>query len=812
MKHISTILLTILILVLLSAYSNAGAKITLATKGQTSYVIAIANDASATEKTAANELASYLRQITGVYFAVVSPGQAQYKPTIAVGPGASKIIMPSVKLDSKEMGDDGIIICTDGNNLILTGAINSRRGTIYAVYEFLEREIGVRWWTSTEGFTPSKSTLQIPELNIKYIPALPYRDILYQDMIGGGGTGTPPKNGRMQFAVRMKLDGSFAGISPDWGGNWNIVGWCHQFFALMPPDRYFAQHPEWYSEINGKRVWDGAQLCCTNESMIAELTKNVLERIRENPDAGIIDVSQNDTGGNCQCENCKKIDTAEGSASGSLLYCINKVAEAVDKVYPGYQVEFISYQYSRKPPKHMKPRKNVIVRLCVIERTSTQPIDSSVNKSLMNDLKIWKDVAPNLMLWDYTDQLSCSLIPHPNVNVFAPDFRTYVKYNVKGVFCEGDDWSLPIGDDEMKHYVMAHALWDPDIDTNKLINEFIDGYYGAAAPMIRKYVFNQIDRSSDARVWWSANINTPQGVDATYISLEDMNLYTRLFNDAQQRVQDDPVLLNRVKRMRLQVDHQWIAGYARYRKESSERKIAYLGPDNPIAAIDKLVVDAKALGVYGIAWGGPLNIDTYTEGARKYYTLYPGTTQAIPLPAPFSNTPEKNVIDVQEQAFDLDRVDRGDASLVSDPAASNKVAAFMNPNFANWAVQANNIEKYNVKGFWHAYAVVRVEKVKDKGIAFVGGVYNYSKKKSEFDLCVQLDPSDKPTTVDPSLAPGPLKGSSIDFRDGAYHVIDLGSYDIGKDNLSFWFGTTGGVSPDNVKGIYIDRVFFIKGK
>jgi hypothetical protein len=429
----------------------------------------------------------------------------------------------------------------------------------------------------------------------------------------------------------------------------------------------------------------------------------------------------------------------------------------------------------------------------------------------MNDLKIWKDVAPNLMLWDYTDQLSCSLMPHPNVNVLAPDFRTYVKYNVKGVFCEGDDWSLPIGDDEMKHYVMAHALWDPNIDTNKLINEFVDGYYGAAAPMIRKYVFNQMKRVANARTSWNANTNSPQGVDAIYMSLDDMNLYTKLFNDAEQRVQDDSVLLKRVKRMRLQVDHQWIAGYVRYKRDANQRKITYLGPDNPLAAIDKLAVDAKALGVEGIAWGNPLNLDTYVAGARKYYTLYSNITK-VPLPAPFTNTPEKNVVDIQEQDFDLASVERGDASLVIDPAASNKVAAFLNPNFANWAVQVNHVEKYNIKGFWHGYAVVRVEKVTDKGIAFVGGVYNWSKNKSESDLCVQLDPADKPTAVDPRLTPGPLKASNIDFRDGAYHVMDLGSYEIGKDRLSFWFGTTGGVSPDNVKGIYIDRVFFIKGK
>jgi hypothetical protein len=546
--------------------------------------------------------------------------------------------------------------------------------------------------------------------------------------------------------------------------------------------------------------------------MIAELTKNVLEQIRQNPNAGIIDISQNDWGNNCQCENCRKIDQAEGSPTGSMLYCINKVAESVEKVYPEYQIEFIAYQYSRKPPKHMKPRSNVIVRVCVIERSCTQPIDNKRNKALMNDLKAWKNTAPNLLVWDYTDQLTCSLIPHPNVNVLAPDFRTYVKNNVKGVFCEGDDSSQPIGDDEMKHYVMAHALWNPNINTRQYINEFINGYYGAAAPMIRKYVFNQIARSSDARTTWRARTYIPRGADASYMSLKDMNLYTGLFNRAEQIVQNDPVILKRVKRMRLQVDNQWVAGYLRYKNDSKSFTTEYLGPKDVQKAIDKLVVDAKASGVDGLACLSSLNVDKYASDFRSFFTLYSDVPANVQLPAPFCDLPSKDVLDVQEDWFDLLNMDKKDTWLVADPLASNKHAAFLNPANSSWSVQANHIERLNAEGLWHAYGVVRVEKIKDKGVAFDCGAYDWTNQRSECDICVQLDPSDQPVPVDTKTPARPVKAANIDVRDGKYHIIDFGIHEINTNKLSFWFGTTGGVNPENVKGIYVDRMFFVKVK
>ena len=206
------LLLLVVVLTINASYISAAEKLTLSKSGNTDYVIALAGNATQTEKRAADELSNYLNKITGADFKVVSSVNIPDQPVLAVGTGAARTVIPSLDLNKSELGDDGIVVQACKRNLILTGATNSRRGTIYAVYQFLEDNAGVRWFTPSEEYVPNKPTLKVDVNNIRYVPALPYRDILYQDMIGGAGTGTTPQDSRIPFTVRMKVNGHFSGI------------------------------------------------------------------------------------------------------------------------------------------------------------------------------------------------------------------------------------------------------------------------------------------------------------------------------------------------------------------------------------------------------------------------------------------------------------------------------------------------------------------------------------------------------------------------------------------------------------------------
>src|SRR5262249_22287262 len=156
---------------------------------------------------------------------------------------------------------------------------------------------------------------------------------------------------------------------------------------------------------NGVRTNGYVQRCLSNPDVLKISIGRVQQWIKEHPDATIISVSQNDVIKNCQCDQCKAIDDAEGSPAGSLLKFVNAVAEAIEKDHHNVCIDTLAYQYTRKPPKTIRPRKNVIVRLCSIECCFAHPLEScpsTQNQKFRDDIIAWEPVAPLLYVWDYT--------------------------------------------------------------------------------------------------------------------------------------------------------------------------------------------------------------------------------------------------------------------------------------------------------------------------------------------------------------------------------------------------------------------------
>ena len=572
------------------AQEGAGG-MSLASNGKAQSVIAVAKGASAVEQCAARELADYLGQVTGASFQITSPENAGERAVIAVGPGAAKAISPDLKLDIAALGQDGIVVQTRRPHLILTGADGAARGTLYAVYTFLEDTVGVRWWTSADSFVPRKGDLQIPDLNVTYVPKLFYREPYYRDLIRSP-----------IFPARLKVNGHYEEVPAEYGGHCIIAGWCHTFYELLPPDKYFDKHPDWYSEVEGKRTTKGAQLCLTNEEMRKELTRVALEWLKNTPNAMMISISQNDCGGRCECSNCKRVEEEEGAPSGVLVRFVNAVAEDIEKEYPHVLVETLAYQYTRKPPLHVKPRKNVVIRLCSIECDFAHPLDSDANARFRDDIKAWSAIAPNLYIWDYVTNFSNFLAPHPNLRMLAPNIRFFLKNNAIGIFEQGDEGNS-VGDFvRLRVWLISHLLWDPSRDVDRLMDEFLQGYYGAAAPHLKAY-FDLVHKAVEpATVRLSCFSKEPD-----FLDLSTMNEATKLLDAAQKAVAADPVLSLRIRRDRMPLDSAWLVRYSKLREEAERTKQPFLGPQDPAAAYDHLMKAVKEFDAGPIREGGPMS-------------------------------------------------------------------------------------------------------------------------------------------------------------------------------------------------------------
>jgi hypothetical protein len=542
-------------------------------------VIVVDPTATPSENFAARELALDLKKITGATFEIRTNSEAPAH-AILVGPGsAARKFFKDVPFD--ELGGEELVVRTHGGRLLLAGG--RPRGTLYAVSRFLQEQCGVSWWTPWASSFPKQSTLQVKELNIREKPAFEYREPYWF-------TARDP-----DWSWRNQCNGNFCEIPPNEGGHITYEGFVHTFYPLVPPDKYFSSHPEWFSLVNGKRVGSGAQLCLTNPKLREFVVQQVKERLRQSPDAGIISVSQNDCLGPCECDPCRALDDREGSHAGTMLDFVNYIAEQIEPEFPNVAVDTLAYQYTRKPPKTLRPRPNVIVRLCSIECNFGAPMSDPSNASFADDLRGWAERADRLYVWDYVTDFGHYVQPQPNWFVLGPNLRFFQAHHVRGVFEEGAYQSYGSEMAEMRAWVLAQLLWNPQQDDHALIQKFLNGYYGTSAgPVIGRY----LELLHDAAQGYNLTCGSP--TDAPFLHFKTLAQAEFLWQQAEQTVTGDEELLARVQLAHLPVRYVWLVEWNALRKECAAAKAQWPLPDSrsAVAAQWRTV----ATGIPGKPW------------------------------------------------------------------------------------------------------------------------------------------------------------------------------------------------------------------
>lgn len=741
------VLLSLLGLLIVPTYLHSAE---LARDGATGWKIVLPNEPTMVEKTAARELSEHLRLVTGASFPTIAEKDAP------AGAKSLVFIGHAAKPPKKDYKFDEVLIKMDGGNLILAG--HEKRGCLYAVYSFLQDIVGVRWWTPEDTFIPKKSTLVVADdLNVSYAPQLISREMYHRN--------AQPT----VFSARMKGNGH---LTPEYGGAVRIINFVHTFYRYLPPEKYFAAHPDWYSEIDGKRKHEQAQLCLTNEAMTQELIKNVLETLRKNPDAKMIDVSQNDWYGFCTCAKCKAIDDAEESHAGTLLLMLNRVAEAVEKEFPDVLVESLAYQYTRKPPKTIKPRHNVLIRLCTIECSYIQPLDGPQNEKFAADMEGWSKLAKYLFIWDYTTNYNDYLGPHPNLRVLAPNVRYFVKHGAIGLFEEGE------GDDfcELKNWLLLRVMWEPHLDADKLIDEFLRGYYGeAVAPLLQQYWDLLIAQAEKEKIYLGCfGVNS-----AKWLDLATLNQVTELMNRAVETAtkvygpaSDE---LRRLEKSKMGVDHVWLTRYYPLRCEAREKKMPFLGPKDPLQAAEEFAQRCKRFKTAAAVISQEKNLGVYLEGLKAGFLA-----QKNP-PDICKGLPEDRWLVFDALSFNNFR---NVATIVDDQEGWNGKSVRMGTK-VDW----NTSYTPPVRGKYRVLASLRCEGSLQEGRLGSWGVYDVQGKKGLKSMTF--------TAKEFATADG-----SFDTK---FRWIDLGVVDF-VPGAYFWFAH--GHDP-KLDAIFVDRVVLI---
>lgn len=521
--------------------------LTLATDGVSDYLIVIPAKPTPAVVYAAQELRSFLAEMSGVTLPIVREDQGYGGSGLALVIGPCKRSTRSVDENRvAKLDEDGVIIKTVRGDVLLTG--HGYRGCLYSVYVLLERYLGVRFLARDCTIVPKRGTVTLPAIDYAHSPPYMYRETLYYDSF--------PK----QIAARQRLNGPTTKCDETTGGKIAFHPYVHSFCKLVPPEKYFKDHPEYFSLIGGKRVGKHihSQLCLTNPDVLRIATARVLEWIKEHPDVPIIDVSQNDGNGACECEKCAAIVKEEGSQHGPILRFVNAVADVVANKHPGKWIETLAYAYSTKPPAKTRPRDNVIIRLCHAGCYYHGFESCGLGANFASYIDQWSKLTRRIFIWHYATNFAHYIAPCQNLTGLARDLKFYGSHRINGVMIQGN-YQGPGGElAELRQYLASQLLWDPRRDPYMIRLEFCNGYYGRAASDVLAFL-ELMDQAAEDSGTHAFGAWDPKGTVKPELVSKGLAILTR----ARARAKND-VISRRVVRLLLPLWYMQLSHPERY--------------------------------------------------------------------------------------------------------------------------------------------------------------------------------------------------------------------------------------------------------
>jgi len=405
-------------------------------------IIVIPETASPTEKFAAEELKKYLNKIFACDAEITADYSAKADNIIAIGGPEKNALTASLisedEFDKTVPGPEGMFIKTYGCVLVLAGTTKCpndfSRGTLYAVYELLERYLGASLsaYTKKGGvggeFVPEYTEFDIGDLEyVKAHADVPYRAACAQY------DHAAPKN----FDINIDF--------LDWLGKnrYNhIYTWCgvYEFFKtngmldeiikrgiivkvghhdsldmILPehgnkyfPEHYRETHPEFFrlnedgSHFTSDGCWGQMVLCSRNGDLIKRLAENLIIWFKKNPQVKVFALCNKDgTFPQCCCDACKPYSKVE-----NYTYMLNEVAKIVGKELPDVRIDFLVYTDLWSPPENLKLEKNLAANEATWHITGLRkigkPDGSCINGTFFEEnLLKWKKLGLNVTYYDY---------------------------------------------------------------------------------------------------------------------------------------------------------------------------------------------------------------------------------------------------------------------------------------------------------------------------------------------------------------------------------------------------------------------------
>ncbi|HPS54442.1 MAG TPA: DUF4838 domain-containing protein, partial [Sedimentisphaerales bacterium] len=430
--------------------------------------------------------------------------------------------------DDIQLGKDGYVIRSSSNQVILSGG--GDRGTIYAVYDFLEK-LGCRWYypDPADEIVPRLSieevisktnginVVEMPDFSVRMSQLQTYDIGKAGERLADGVTKgalldridwlTKNRINIFQYGIDhgiscYNLWSRYRAIFPEMKKRGMVIGMGGHNVFMFISGSLLKQHLDWQCMKDGQRTTSG-QFCTRNDEAVTEYITKCVAFLKANPEIEYFTPWPNDMGGWCECELCKDTPSADRYMEfGKRLYDVLK------NEVPNVEFAHFAYGSHVKPPVKEKPYDGMTISLCTWGRDYNKLFyDEGTSKDFRDDFAAWKKIVK---------EHNCKFILHEKYARhlglgFHPMYLKNMKPELKWFKENGlDGFELPIGamgtrTKAFNMYVLAKLMWNTDTDTESIMQDYFEKVYGQYAAQMREIYQLVEDAQPDLRYFQNIN-------------------------------------------------------------------------------------------------------------------------------------------------------------------------------------------------------------------------------------------------------------------------------------------------------------------
>lgn len=589
----------------------------------TQYRIMLPADAGECNRYAAENLQRYVKKSCGVELSVIDDDLPVNSPFFSVG-DTQPFQENTGDFDRSVLVHDGFRIFMSESRDIFFDSL-SQRGVMYAVFDFIEKELGVRFLTSRVEHIPLVDEIDLSDIDRVSLPSFAMGTENFSEVFGQNG---PTSAVDMDFYCKLRARDLFTPIDEKYGGSlpYYARNSFHNFHYYCPPLKYVNTHPEWYRFLNiNERITPTIDL--TNgitedgrldESMEESVAKAVIEEFKKDvdahPEARIFGFTQEDSNLNVVNEKNRTWEKKYGRSGILIRFCnvvIRELNRYTQEKY-GKTVKLSTFAYNNTryaPMKEVNGERvpidgtcicdeNVIIQFALFGNPYYSYFDQRQRPEIRQIIEDWQKIAGQFWFWAYDMDFAHFHYFIDSFHTINDNMRGFKDMGIQYLFMEcgggSGNWQT-----QMRGYVYLKKLWNVELDADALLNEYIDLYYNIVGDKVREFIalfhdnYRSINEAGEREVIFGTR-NSNEDIENNPIEMllqalaitDEMREIIAAANLFEEQRKD---MLRRVAEVRMtplkMIYHKF---YDYYPEESKE---------NRIALRDELIQTAKLVDV-----------------------------------------------------------------------------------------------------------------------------------------------------------------------------------------------------------------------